>query len=94
MPVSDYPSRIVLMGFFIQEQEAGSAAERETFGQEIFDRYNNHILAACAAATPPLDDPSPEARAIIAVMATKAKGGARKKQAEHAVEAYLIHRGW
>ena len=94
MAVSDYPSKLVLVGFFIQEQKAGSTEQRERFGQEIFDRYDHHILAACAAATPPLDDPSPEARALMAVMATKAKGGTRKKQAENAVEAYLIHRGW
>jgi hypothetical protein len=94
MPSSDYPSKIVLVGFFVQERQAGSATERERFGQEIYDRYDHHIVAACAAATPPLEDPSPEARAIMAVMATRAKGSARKKQAENAVEAYLIHRGW
>ena len=36
MPVTDYPSKIVLVGYFVQEQEAGTVAEREKFSQEIF----------------------------------------------------------
>jgi hypothetical protein len=94
MPVTDYPSKIVLVGYFIQEQEAGTVREREEFSQEIFDRYNAHIVTACAAAEPPLVDPSAEARALMAIMAEKAKGGTGKRRAENAVEAYLIHRGW
>jgi len=94
MPVSDYPSKIILVGYFIQEQEAGSVDERDEFSQEIFDRYNAHIEAACAAATPPLVAPSPEARALMAVMAEHAKGSTNKRRAENAVEGYLIHRGW
>ena len=94
MPVTDYPSKIVLAGYFIQEQEAGTVEERDEFSQEIFDRYNDHIIAACAAAEPPLSDPSAEARALMAIMAEHAKGGTPKRRAGDAVEAYLIHRGW
>ena len=94
MAVSDYPSKLVLVGYFLQEQEAGSVEKRDKFSQEIFDRYNDHIKAACAAATPPLVDPSAEARALMALMATGAKGGTNKRRAENAVEGYLIHRGW
>jgi hypothetical protein len=94
MAVSDYPSKLVLVGFFVQEQEAGSTEDRDAFSQEIFDRYDHHIVAACRAAEPPLPDPSAEARALMAIMAEHAKGGTPKRRAENAVEAYLIHRGW
>ena len=94
MSVTDYPSRIVLVGYFIQEQDAGTIEERQEFSQEIFDRYNAHIIAACAAAEPPLLDPSAEARALMAIMAEHAKGGTARRRAGHAVEAYLVHRGW
>jgi len=43
---------------------------------------------------PPLEDPSPEARALMAVMALHAKGGTNERRAGNAVQAYLIHRGW
>ena len=92
MADSDYPSKIVLVGFFIQEQEAGTTEERAQFSQEIFDDYDDHIVEACAAATPPLD-PSAEARALMAIMALHAPGN-KKKQAQNAVAAYLVHRGW
>ena len=127
MPVTDYPSKIVLAGYFIQEQEAGTVEHlelvatddplqhrqarrlpdgedverlrgrgphRAEFSQEIFDRYNDHLIAACAAAQPPLPEPSAEARALMAIMAEHAKGGTPKRRAGDAVEAYLIHRGW
>ena len=94
MPASDYPSKVILVGYFVQEQEAGTAEERAAFNQEIFDRFDRHINAACAAAQPPLVAPSPEARALMAVMALRAKGGTNERRAGNAVEAYLIHRGW
>jgi hypothetical protein len=94
MPASDYPSKVILVGYFIQEKEAGTAEEREEFNQELFDKFDGHIKAACAAAQPPLQDPSPEARALMAVMARHARGGTNKARAGNAVEAYLIHRGW
>lgn len=94
MPVSDYPSKVMLVGYFIKEQEAGTVQEREEFSQELFDKFDRHIRSACAAAQPPLPDPSPEARALMAVMARHAKGGTNERRAGNAVEAYLIHRGW
>ncbi len=94
MPASDYPSKVILVGYFIQEKEAGTAEEREELSQELFDKFDDHIKAACAAAQPPLPDPSPEARALMAVMARHARGGTNKARAGNAVEAYLIHRGW
>lgn len=94
MPISDYPSKVILVGFFIQEQEAGTAEERDEFNQELFDKFDKHIKAACAAAQPPLEDPSPEARALMAVMAQHGPGGTSERRAKRAVEAYLVHRGW
>lgn len=94
MPASDYPSKVILVGYFIQEKEAGTNEERAEFNQELFDRFDRHIKAACAAAEPPLADPSPEARALMAVMALHARGGTNERRAGNAVEAYLIHRGW
>jgi hypothetical protein len=94
MPASDYPSKVILIGYFIQEKEAGTSEERDEFNQELFDKFDDHIKAACAAAQPPLVDPSPEARALMAVMARHARGGTNKARAGNAVEAYLIHRGW
>jgi hypothetical protein len=94
MPVSDYPSKVILVGYFIQEQEAGTTEERDEFNQELFDKFDRHIVAACAAAEPPLEDPSAEARALMAVMAQHARGGTNERRAGNAVQAYLIHRGW
>jgi hypothetical protein len=94
MPVSDYPSKVILVGYFVREQEAGTAEDRDQLNQELFDRFDQHIRAACSAAQPPLDDPSAEARALMAVMARHAKGGTNQRRAANAVEAYLIHRGW
>jgi hypothetical protein len=94
MPASDYPSKVILVGYFIQEQEAGTTEERDEFNQELFDKFDKHIKASCAAADPPLEDPSPEARALMAVMALHARGGTNERRAGNAVEAYLIHRGW
>ena len=94
MPASDYPSKVILVGYFIQEQEAGTIEERDEFDQELFDKFDKHIKAACAAAQPPLEGPSPEARALMAVMALHARGGTNERRAGNAVQAYLIHRGW
>jgi len=94
MPASDYPSKVILVGYFIQEQEAGTTEERDEFDQELFDKFDKHIKAACAAAQPPLERPSPEARALMAVMALHARGGTNERRAGNAVQAYLIHRGW
>jgi hypothetical protein len=91
MAATDYPSKLILVAFFIQEQEAGTREERDAFSQQLFDDYDEHIVELCALATPPID-PSPEARALMAIMALHAAGN-RKRQAQRAVEAYLIHRG-
>ncbi len=94
MAVSDYPSKVILVGYFIKEQEAGTAEERAELSQELFDKFDKHINAACAAAQPPLPNPSPEARALMAVMARHAKGGTNERRAGNAAAAYLIQRGW
>jgi hypothetical protein len=93
MPVSDYPGRTILVGFFIQKQEAGTVTQREKFSQELFDKFDAHIVAACGAATPPVDA-SPRVRASIAVMAQNAPGGNNGAKARRAVQAYLTFRGF
>ena len=93
MPVSDYPGRTMLVGFFIQKQDAGTTAQRDQFSQELFDKFNDHIVAACGQATPPVD-PSPRVRASIAVMAQNAPGSNNAARARRAVQAYLTFRGF
>jgi hypothetical protein len=90
---SDYPGRTVLVGYFIENQEAGTVAERQQFSNDLFDAFNAHIVTACAAATPPLD-PTPRIRASIALMAQHAKGSNNKIKAGRAVQAYLEFRGF
>jgi hypothetical protein len=91
MADSDYPKKLILVAYFIQEQEAGTPDERDEFSQELFDAYDAHIVDLCAETTPPID-PSPEARALMAIMALHAEGN-KKKQAQNAVKAYFIYRG-
>lgn len=93
MAVSDYPGRTVLVGFFFENQDAGTAAGRQQFSQDIFDKFDAQIVAACAAATPPLD-PSARVRAAIAVMAQNAPGSNNSVKARRAVQAYLTFRGF
>jgi hypothetical protein len=93
MAVSDYPGRTVLLGFFFENQEAGTAADRAQFSQEIFDKFDAPIVAACAAATPPLD-PTARIRATIAVLAQNAPGSNNGVKARRAVQAYLAFRGF
>ena len=73
MAVSDYPGRTMLVAFFIENQDAGTAANRQQFSQELFDKFDAHIVAACAAATPPVD-PSPRGRASIAARGRNGPG--------------------
>ena len=89
---SDYPGRTVLVGFFIQNQKAGTPSERQQFSNDLFDSFDAHIVKACAAATPPID-PTPRIRASIALMAQHAVGGNNKIRAGRAVQAYLEFRG-
>ena len=92
MPSSDYPSEIVGLGFFVQNQQAGSTGARTAFGQELFDAYNQLIVDAWSGITPPLDEPSNGARAVQAVMAHNAPG-TNKEQALAAVMAFQTIRG-
>jgi hypothetical protein len=90
---SDYPGRTILLGYFVENQEAGTAAERQRFADELFDKFNAHIVAACEGIVPPLD-PSPRIRAAMAVMAQNAPGSNNGVRARRAVEAYLEFRGF
>ena len=90
--MNDYPPAIIGLGFFLQNQTAGSSAQRAQFGQELFDAYNQHIVDAWSQIQPPLAEPSADARAIQAVMAHNA-AGTTKEQALAAVQAFQIIRG-
>ena len=89
---SDYPGRTVLIGFFIENQEAGTRDERLQFSNDLFDAFDAHIVAACAAVAPPID-PTPRIRASIALMAQHAVGSNNKIKAGRAVRAYVMFRG-
>jgi hypothetical protein len=89
---SDYPTKIVLIGFFVQNRRAGTPQQRQDFADDLFNRFDAHIIAACTAGG--LPDPSDEARAIMAVMALNAPGAAPKTKAGNAVKAYLEYRGF
>jgi hypothetical protein len=89
---SDYPGKIIILGYFIDKQDAGDPDERAEWSEDLFTRFDAHIVAACKAGG--LNDPSDEARAIMAVMAENAPGGSPKTKAGHAVAAYLAYRGF
>jgi hypothetical protein len=91
MADTDYPSKLILVAYFVQEQDAGTREERDALSQELFNAYDEIITELCAEAEPPIE-PSAEARALMAIMAKHAAGN-KKKQAAHAVNAYLVHRG-
>ena len=90
---SDYPGRTILIGFFFEKQDAGTAAKRQQFSDELFNKFDAHIVAACGTAVPPLD-PSPRIRATMAVMAQNAPGATNRIKAQRAVAAYLTFRGF
>lgn len=89
---SDYPGRTVLIGFFIENAKAGSRADRQQFSDDLFDAFDSHIVAACAAVTPPIDA-SPRIRASLALMAQHAPGANNRIKAGRAVQAYVEFRG-
>ena len=90
---SDYPGRTVLIGYFVENTDGGTVADRQQYSNDIFDSFDAHIIEACAAADPPLD-PSPRIRAAIAVMAQNVPGGNKRVKARRAVQAYLTFRGF
>ena len=87
---SDYLSKYVLIGYFNENQEAGTAAERTDWSDDAFDRYDAHIVAAATQAGL---DVTVESRSIMVVLATMSPGQAPKTRAGQAVRAYLEYRG-
>jgi hypothetical protein len=92
MPQSDYPGRIILLGFFFDNGKAGTAEERQELSQDLFDSFDEQIKKECSNTTPPID-PSAEIRATLAVMAEHAPGNSKAKRVQRAVEAYFEFRG-
>ena len=89
---SDYPPSIVALGFYIQNQTAGTQPERDAFGEELFDAYDAHIVNAWARIQP-AEALSRHARALQAVMALNSAGGSLRAQALAAVRAFQVIRG-
>jgi hypothetical protein len=85
-----YEAKFVLLGFFSQNQKAGTQQERDQFRDDAFNRFDHHIEAAAQQAGIELSD---ESRSIIAMIATMAPGGAPKTKAGQAVKAYVEYRG-
>jgi hypothetical protein len=85
-----YEGKFVLLGFFSQNQTAGTQQQRDQFRDDAFNRFDQHITAAAQQAGLTLSD---ESRSIIAMMATMAPGSAPKTRAGQAVRAYVEYRG-
>lgn len=85
-----YEAKFVLLGFFSQNQKAGTLQEREQFRDDVFNRFDQHITDAAQQAGVTLSD---ESRSIIAMLATMAPGSAPKTKAGQAVKAYVEYRG-
>jgi hypothetical protein len=88
---SDYLAKIVLIGFYQQNQKAGTKDERDEFSEDIFRRYNDHIIDAALQAGVEVSE---EARSIMAVLASMAPGASPKIRAGKAVTAYFEYRGF
>ena len=91
MPLSDYPADLMFIGYYIQEQDAGSVFDRSAFSQDLFDMYDVEIVAASARVTRPIAL-TPAVRATMALIAANAQGGI-VEQAHAAVAAYVTFRG-
>lgn len=85
-----YEAKFVLLGFFSQNQAAGTPQQRDQFRDDAFNRFDQHITDAAQQAGLPLSD---ESRSIIAMIATMAPGTAPKTKAGQAVRAYIKYRG-
>lgn len=85
-----YEAKYVLLGFYRQNQKAGTQQERDQFRDDAFARFDHHIEAAARQAGVELSD---ESRSIIAMIATMAPGTAPKTKAGQAVKAYVEYRG-
>lgn len=87
---SDYLAKIVLIAYYQQNQEAGTREDRDTFSEDIFERYNHHIVEAAQLANLETSD---ESRSIMAVLASMAPGASARTKAGQAVKAYREYRG-
>ena len=87
---SDYPSKFIILGYFIDKQDAGTGEKRAKWSNDLFDRFDKHIVEACKGT--PVEDPSNEARAIMAIMALNAPGKQAPTKAKHAAAAYVAYR--
>jgi hypothetical protein len=89
--MSDYPDDLILIGYFVQNQDPGTIADRDQFSQDLFDMFDAEIVAAAAGVAPPINL-TPDVRAMMALLAAHSPGGT-VAQAHHAVAAYVAFRG-
>ena len=85
-----YESKFVLIGYFSENQDAGTVDERDQFSQDVENRFDQHITTAAQQAGLTLSE---ESRSIIAMMAIMAPGASSKTKAGQAVKAYVEYRG-
>lgn len=88
--MADYLAKYVLLAYYGQNQEAGTSEERNAFREDIFARFDHHIVDAATRAGLEVSE---ESRSIMAVLATLAPGASPKTRAGQAVKAYLEYRG-
>lgn len=88
--MADYLAKYVLLAYYRQNQEAGTSEERDAFREDIFARFDHHIVDAATQAGLEVSE---ESRSIMAVLATLAPGASPKTRAGQAVKAYLEYRG-
>ena len=87
---SDYLAKFILIGYYNENQDSGTKAERDEWSDDVFTRYNHHILDAAKQAGLEVSE---ESRSIMAVLASMAAGASPKTRAGQAVTAYLRYRG-
>jgi hypothetical protein len=90
--MSDYPDALIVIGYFVQNQDVGTSATRRQFSNDLFGLYNARIIQFSNGVQPPLDL-SPSMRATIALMAANSEGGDPDEQAQEAVAQYVSFRG-
>ncbi len=64
---SDYTPELILIGYYIQNQDPGTTAKRLQFSQDLFDMFDDEVGTAAAPVAPPIAL-TPQLRASLAMM--------------------------
>src|SRR5688500_6353984 len=57
---SDYPSKFIILGYFVDKQEAGNDDERREETDDLFDRFDKHLVKT--TKNTPVEHPSEATR--------------------------------